>query len=74
MYIPDHTFIDFGVIVHPPFRTTLLFGPLEYLNSHVIQGYLYTRQVGWTIGLQMETPNTTLSSAKFFVGLKNVKL
>ena len=33
MLILDHTFIDFAKIVHPPclFRTTLLFGPLEYL-------------------------------------------
>jgi hypothetical protein len=33
MLIPDHTFINFREIVHPSclFRTTLLFGPLEYL-------------------------------------------
>ena len=32
--IQDHTFIDFAKIVHPPclFRTTPLFGPLEYLG------------------------------------------
>ena len=31
-HILDHTFINFRDIVHPPclFRTTLLFGPLEY--------------------------------------------
>ena len=30
----DHTFINFGEIVRPPclFRTTLLFGPLEYMH------------------------------------------
>ena len=33
MLIADHTFIVFGKIIHPTclFRTTLLFGPLEYI-------------------------------------------
>ena len=40
MLILDHMFIDFGDIAHPPclFRTTLLFGPLEYYlmkNKHL---------------------------------------
>ena len=38
MLIPDHTFINFGEIVRPPclFRTTLLFGPLEYLCNNLV--------------------------------------